>query len=151
MLLEKQCATARRGAGRAVVAMLYLDSSAIVKLVVREPETDALVEVVRADPAVVSSALAVTEVVRAVARSGVSPSRAEAVLDGIALIPIDEGILPAAGSLAPRDLRTLDAIHLASALSFGRDLEGLVTYDQRLAEAATGAGIDVRAPRAERS
>ena len=130
--------------------MLYLDSSAIVKLVVREPETADLVEVVRADPAVVSSALAVTEVIRAVTRSGGRAARAEAVLDGIALIPIDEGILRAAATLAPRDLRTLDAIHLASALSFGRDLAELVTYDQRLAEAATGAGIDVRSPGADR-
>jgi len=130
--------------------MLYLDSSAIVKLVVREPETADLVEVVRADPAVVSSALAVTEVIRAVTRSGGRAARAEAVLEGIALIPIDEGILRAAATLAPRDLRTLDAIHLASALSFGRDLAELVTYDQRLAEAATGAGIDVRSPGADR-
>jgi hypothetical protein len=99
----------------------------------------------------VTSALAVTEVIRAVARSGTRAVRAEAVLDGIALIPIDEGILRAAASLAPRDLRTLDAIHLASALSFGRDLAALVTYDQRLAEAATGAGIDVRSPDASGS
>lgn len=59
---------------------------------------------------------------------------------------IDEGILRAAASLAPHDLRTLDAIHVASALSFGRDLAGLVTYDRRLAKVAAGAGIDVRAP-----
>jgi hypothetical protein len=131
--------------------VLYLDSSAIVKLVVREPETGDLVEAVRADHTVVTSALAVTEVIRAVARSGTRAVRAEAVLDGIALIPIDEGILRAAASLAPRDLRTLDAIHLASALSFGRDLASLVTYDQRLAEAATGAGIDVRSPGASGS
>lgn len=131
--------------------MFYLDSSAIVKLVVREPETAELVAAVRADPAVVSSALAVTEVIRAVTRSGARATRAEAVLDGIALIPIDEGILRTAASLAPRGLRTLDAIHLASALIFGRDLAGLVTYDRRLAEAATGVGIDVQTPGADRS
>lgn len=129
--------------------MLYLDSSAIVKLVAREPETPALVEAVRADPAVVSSALAWTEVVRAVRRARGRVARAQQVLDGIALVPIDEGTLRAAGDLAPAGLRTLDAIHLATALSLGEDVTGLVTYDERLAEAAAAVGIDVIAPGAD--
>jgi len=129
--------------------VLYLDSSAIVKLVAREPETPALVEAVRADPAVVSSALAWTEVVRAVRRARGRVARAQQVLDGIALVPIDEGTLRAAGDLAPAGLRTLDAIHLATALSLGEDVTGLVTYDERLAEAAAAVGIDVIAPGAD--
>ena len=126
--------------------MLYLDSSAIVKLVAREPETEDLVSFVRADPAVVASALAVTEVIRAIVRAGGRAVRAEAVLDSIALMPIDEGILRTAAALKPPDLRTLDAIHLASALSIGRDLAAFVTYDQRLADAAVGADLTVTAP-----
>ena len=126
--------------------MLYLDSSAIVKLVAREPETPELVEAVRADPAVVSSALAWTEVIRAVRRARGRVARARDVLEGIALVPIDDGILRGAADLAPVALRTLDAIHVATALSLRGDLASLVTYDDRLAAAATAAGIRVVAP-----
>jgi predicted nucleic acid-binding protein len=126
--------------------MLYLDSSAIVKLVAREPETPALVEAVRADPAVVSCALAWTEVIRAVRRTGGRAGRAREVLEGIALVPIDDAILRGAGDLSPAGLRTLDAIHLATALSLTEDIETLITYDGRLAEAAATAGIAVTAP-----
>ena len=92
--------------------MRYLDSSAIVKLVVREPETARLVEALREDPVVVSSQVAWTEVVIATRRAGRSTARAERILDGIALVPIDEAILRDAATLGPKDLRTLDAIHL---------------------------------------
>jgi predicted nucleic acid-binding protein len=111
--------------------MLYLDSSAIVKLVAREPETPALVEAVRADPAVVSSALAFTEVIRAVRRTRGQVDRAREVLDGIALVPIDDAILRDAADLSPAGLRTLDALHLASAQR-GEDISSLITFDGRL-------------------
>ena len=126
--------------------MLYLDSSAIVKLVVREPGTVELVEEVRADPEIVSSALAWTEVVRAVLRSGGRPARAEAVLERMSLVPIDDGIIRSAGRLSPTVLRTLDAIHLATALSLKSDIAALVTYDTRLTAAAADTGLAVRAP-----
>ena len=126
--------------------MLYLDSSAIVKLIAREPETATLVDAIRSDPTVVSSALALTEFIRAVTRVRGRVARAEEVLEGIALVPIDDGILRGAAGLAPADLRTLDAIHLATALSLGDDLTSLVTYDGRLRDAAAVAGIDVIAP-----
>jgi uncharacterized protein len=126
--------------------VLYLDSSAIVKLVAREPGTLALVEQVRADPEIVSSALAWTEVVRAVRRSGGRAVRAEAVLERIALVPIDDGVIRSAARLSPTGLRTLDAIHLATALSLEGDITALVTYDVRLAEAATAGGLEVRSP-----
>ncbi len=126
--------------------MLYLDSSAIVKLVTREPGTPELVEAVRTEPEIVSSALAWTEVVRAVRRSGGRVARAEAVLERIALVPIDEGITRSASHLSPAGLRTLDAIHLATALSLADDVAALVTYDARLAEAAAKARLEVRAP-----
>ena len=126
--------------------MLYLDSSAIVKLVAREPGTPQLVEQIRADPEIVSSALAWTEVVRAVRRSGGRTVRAEAVLERIALVPIDDGVIRSASRLSPAGLRTLDAIHLATALSLEGDIAAVVSYDVRLAEAATVAGLEVRAP-----
>ena len=126
--------------------MHYLDSSAIVKLIAREPETAALVEAVRAAPDVVSSELAVTEVIRAVARVGGGTTRAASVLDGIALVPVDGAILRDAASLMPRSLRTLDSIHLATALSLGRDLDAVITYDQRLSAAAARAELTVSSP-----
>lgn len=126
--------------------MQYLDSSAIVKLIAHEPETAALFEVVRGDPDVVSSQFAVTEVIRAVARAGGGTTRATSVLDGIALVPVDGAILRDAASLKPRSLRTLDAIHLATALTLGRDLDAVITYDQRLGAAAVRAGLTVSSP-----
>jgi predicted nucleic acid-binding protein len=126
--------------------VLYLDSSAVVKLVSREPETADLVAAVRADPSLISSALAWTEVLRATQRARGETDRAERVIGGIALVPIDEGILRAAASLPPATLRTLDAIHLATALSLGDDVTHVVTYDDPLASAAARAGLDVIAP-----
>jgi predicted nucleic acid-binding protein len=129
--------------------MLYLDSSAIVKLVAPEPETAGLVETLRSDPDAISSALAQVEVTRAVMRAGATrecASRAAAVLERIALVPIDAGILGRAADLQPPDLRTLDAIHLATALLLQPDIAGLITYDGRLAGAAAAAGIAVITP-----
>jgi uncharacterized protein len=124
----------------------YLDASAIVKLVAREPETADLVESIRAEPEVVSSAVSWTEVIRAVRRARGRTTRAEEVLEGIPLVPLDEGILRVAGELTPTELRTLDAIQLATALSLGSDLDGLVTYDNRLGKAAAASGLQVFAP-----
>ncbi|HEX5949672.1 MAG TPA: type II toxin-antitoxin system VapC family toxin [Actinomycetota bacterium] len=129
--------------------MLYLDPSAIVKLVAREPETPDLVEVLRDDPEVISSALAWTEVKRAVRRVRGRIARAAEVLDGIAFVPIDGGILRAAADLEPAGLRTLDAIHVATVLSLGDDISGLVAYDRHLADAVAAAGIPVAAPGAD--
>lgn len=129
--------------------MLYVDSSAIVKLVAPEPETTALVEALRSDPDTISSALTRVEVMRAVRRAGASAGRADrasAVLDRVALVPIDAEILRRAAVLEPRDLRSLDAIHLATALLLRQDIAGVVTYDARLGDAAAAAGMAVLAP-----
>jgi predicted nucleic acid-binding protein len=131
--------------------LLYLDSSALVKLVVREAESDALRAFVAARAAAVTSAVAVTEVGRAVRR--LSPrrglaDRARLVLDGVALLAVDLEILDRAAALAPAELRTLDAIHVASALSLRPDLLAFVTYDDRQRAAARRAGLPVAAPRA---
>ena len=126
--------------------MLYLDSSAIVKLVVNAPETADLVLAVQADPEIVSSSLAWTEVMIAVRRAGRSTARAERVLDGIALIPIDDGILHEAAALSPKNLRTLDAIHVATALSLRPDVATMITYDVRQAQIASALGLEVAMP-----
>lgn len=129
--------------------MLYLDSSAIVKLIVPEPETSALVEAIRPDPETTSSVLARVEVLRAVRRTGASPAladRAEAILRRMALVRLDEWVVAAASTLSPRELRPLDAVHLATALSLGRALAGFITYDERLASAARAAGLTAQAP-----
>lgn len=125
--------------------MLYLDSSAIVKLVVHEPESADLVQAVQADPEIVASGLAWTEVMIAVRRAGRSTARAERVLEGIAFIPIDYGILHEAAALG-KDLRTLDAIHLATALSLRPDVVTIITYDLRQAQAASELGLEVAMP-----
>ena len=126
----------------------YLDTSAIVKLVVREPETDAfrawLAETPR-DP--VACDFARTELLRAVRR--VAPEllvHARTVLDAVTLTAVTTAVLEAAGRLDSSILRTLHAIHVAAALDLGDDLERMVTYDERLARAAEQNGIRVTAP-----
>ncbi len=129
--------------------LVYLDSSALVKLVVREDGTDELRAWLSTHPAVVSSALAVTEVRRAVGRLSARRSlsdRARLVLDGVALLAVDTAVLEAAAGLKPPVLRTLDAIHVASALSLGADLQAFVTYDARQAVAAKRAGLPIVTP-----
>ncbi|MGH2596908.1 MAG: type II toxin-antitoxin system VapC family toxin [Actinomycetota bacterium] len=126
--------------------MLYLDASAIVKLVRREPETSALMVEIEADPERVSSALAWTEVVRAARRARAGADRAQAVLEGIGLVPVDDGILRGAGELTPTTPRILDAIHLATALSLRDDLTAVLAYDDRLIAAARRHGLRVCSP-----
>lgn len=129
--------------------LLYLDSSAVVKLVTRQPESRALFGLLEPWPDRISSALARVEVLRALLRARASAAelrRADDVLSRIALVKIDSEVLATAAVLEPRDLRTLDAIHLATAVSVGADLGGLVSYDRRLANAAKALGIEVWAP-----
>ena len=131
------------------MSLIYLDSSALVKLVVREPESTALLTFLREHGERASSTLALTEVPRALRRAGfgrVEGRRARAVLGGVALVDADRHILLAAAAHEPPTLRTLDAIHLATALTLGRDLAALVTYDRQLTEAAGRAQVEVAAP-----
>jgi predicted nucleic acid-binding protein len=135
-------------ASRSRSSLLYLDSSALVKLVVVEPETPALLEFLAGWPHRVSSTLARVEVLRAVRRAGAGPAvrqRATRVLARVALIRIDDPVLTGAARVAPPELRTLDAIHLATARSLD-DLAGIVTYDARLGRAATRARLKVWSP-----
>jgi predicted nucleic acid-binding protein len=125
----------------------YLDSSAIVKLVVHEPESAALSRYLRGRRPVVASALARVEVLRVSASFGLPAQElARDVLSRIELIRINDRVLTLAGGLLPLELRSLDAIHLATASLFGDTLGKLVTYDARMAEAARGLGWSVVMP-----
>jgi len=128
---------------------LYVDTSALLKLVISEQETPALHEFLEGSVStIVSSDLARTEVIRAV-RRGASEQvvRARAVLDALTLLSLTTETFEAAGRLDPSILRSLDALHLAVALSLGDDLEAVITYDARLAEACRANGVAVLAPR----
>jgi predicted nucleic acid-binding protein len=130
------------------MSAIYLDSSAFVKLVVREPESLPLRAFLTArSPRRVSSALLRTEAVRAIRHLGPEPLRSmRAALRRIDLVTVDDGLLDAAGLLEPRVLRTLDAIHLATALRLGADLDLVVTYDERMIEGARLLGLAAAAP-----
>ena len=126
----------------------YIDTSALVKLVVAEAESEPLKNwVEREQRDLIACDLVRTELQRAVRR--VAPDRAtrsRAVLDSITLTAVTPAIFEEAGRLDPATLRSLDAIHLASALDLGDDLEGLITYDDRLAAASEANGVAVVAP-----
>ena len=127
----------------------YVDTSALVKLVVAESETAALRAWLE-EPGreLVSCDLVRTELMRAVRRA--VPDRvlqACAVLDSVTLVQATPAVFEDAGRLDPPGLRSLDALHLAAALDLGDDLEGLITYDDRLAAAAIANGVAVLTPR----
>jgi predicted nucleic acid-binding protein len=129
---------------------LYFDSSALVKLVRHEPESDALRRflAVHRDDGLVTSTLAQVEVVRSVLGGGAAAvARARDELAGFDQLPMEIALLEAAATLAPTMLvRSLDAIHLASAQLVGAELRAVVTYDQRMADAATALALPVAAP-----
>jgi len=125
----------------------YLDSSAIVKLVVKERESDALRQFLQRRHTLVSSALARTEVCRAVLPIGDRALKhANEVLTRIELIRVNDRVLRLAGGLEPHGLRTLDAIHLASASLLELSLANFVCYDERLSAAAADQGWTVADP-----
>jgi predicted nucleic acid-binding protein len=131
------------------VSVIYLDASALVKLIVSEPESAALIEFLRGRPDRVSSALSLVEVPRALRRArfgAAERQRARRLLTRIALLDVDRRILATAAAFEPPELRTLDAIHLATALAVGDDLDGFVTYDRRLAAAAGRVDLQILAP-----
>lgn len=126
---------------------IYLDSSAIVKLVVREPESAALRRYLRRRRPLISSALARTEVARALLLLGDDVvARGQDVLTRFDLARVNDRVLTAAGSMLPANIRSLDAIHLATAEQLGADLARIVTYDDRMSRAARALGFAVAAP-----
>jgi len=129
---------------------LYLDSSALVKLVRLEAESGALRRFLRRHGADgrVTSALARVEVVRAVSAGGpTAVAQARRQLARVDQVNLDRDLLNDAATLLPGSiLRSLDAIHLAAARSIGADLRAVVTYDRRMADAAAALSLEVEAP-----
>lgn len=125
----------------------YVDSSALVKLAVLEAESAALRAYLYRRRPLVSSALARTEVGRALAPLGPEAvRRGREVLAGVDLVKVSDRLLEVAATLPPTQLRSLDAIHLATADQLGAALGPVVTYDGRMASAARALGWTVAAP-----
>lgn len=124
----------------------YLDTSAFVKLIQAEAESDAL-QTWLFKRRYASSDLLRTESIRAARRAGTEVlARCRHALGALALVRIDAAVFESAAELDPAVLRTLDAIHLAAAHRLGDDLAGIVTYDRRMTEAATGLGLETTSP-----
>ena len=129
------------------MAATYLDSSALVKLAVREVGSDALRKHVRRRRPLMSSALARAEVLRALLPGG-EPALAAGrrVLSRVDLVRVNDPVLSQAGTMLPVELGSLDAIHLATARRIGADLAEIVSYDPRMAAAARSMGYKVTSP-----
>ncbi len=130
--------------------MIYLDSSALAKLALTEAETPGLVGWLtdRADLPLVSSIIHRTEVPRAVWRADPSAlPRSYRQVRGVEKIALTTDVLDLAATLPPPEMRSIDAIHLASALSVRRHLTAFVAYDTRLLTAAREAGLPTASPR----
>ena len=129
--------------------MIYLDSSALVKLVLTEPESAALARWLaeRADQPLVSSALHRAEVPRAVWRAepGALP-RSYRLIKRIARVALTADVLDNSATLPPQQLSPAQAIHLSSAMVLKRDLTAFVAYDEPLLAAARDAGLPVASP-----
>ena len=133
----------------------YLDSSALVKMVADEPESQALRAAARGWAWIASSELALTEVGRAIHRKRAGRRAHEhsgllagmqALFEAVDLVPLDRVALVAAGALPGAWLRALDAIHIVAALEIIDGIDAFVTYDERQAEAAQAHGLPVAAP-----
>lgn len=125
----------------------YIDTSALIKLVRSEPASFALRAELATGDTIVSSALLVVEGRRAAARYGpLALSRVRAALATITLLAIDDLTLELAADLEPAELRSLDALHLATAISLRDELGRFICYDARLSAAAAAVGLDVRQP-----
>jgi len=127
---------------------IYLDSSAIVKLAIAEPESVPLRRYLRRRRAtIVTSALARTEVARALLPLGsAAVQRGNDVLRRFEMIRVSDRLLTRAGAMQPTELRSLDAIHLATVQQLGASLTRVVTYDERMATAAAVMGYAAVGP-----
>ena len=127
--------------------MLYADTSALAKLVLAERESEALREYLHNRGVLISSALAVTELVRATRRLRPElEQQATRLLETVVLVDVVHEVLTVAAMLTPPEVRTLNAIHIATALALGDELDAMLTYDSRMIDAARGAGLHVEAP-----
>ena len=124
----------------------YADASALVKLVVLEPGSHAMLRWFTEAERVITSRVGVVEIHRAVARLPHDPVQLRRALAEVDVIEVDRWVAETAARIGPPALRALDAIHLASAVEMGPALDAFVTYDDRLAAAARDAGLPVVRP-----
>lgn len=125
--------------------LVYVDTSAFGALLISQAETEALVEWLdQADVSLVSSDLLEMELRRMAVREGRDQVKVSAILDGVSLAALDRATYRSAEFLPMPYLRTLDALHLEAAMRL--DVDAVLTYDYRLAEASRAAGLDVIAP-----
>ncbi len=124
----------------------YLDTSALLKLITVEDESPAMRAWYASHSPIWSSQLLHTEALRAGVRLGIEIAIVEEALDTVSMVLPSVTTFFAAGRLLPPELRSLDALHLATAIEIGDDLEGLVAYDDRLIGAARAASIEVITP-----
>jgi predicted nucleic acid-binding protein len=135
--------------------ILYVDTSALLKLLVREAESTAIERELVQWPSLATSVVTEVELPRAVARA--REDRPDAVIDGslilqgllasAAIVELNDHIVASARNVAPVHVGALDAIHIASALSLDQELAGVATYDARMNDALTRVGVTVFAPR----
>jgi predicted nucleic acid-binding protein len=124
----------------------YIDTSAFLKLVVLEEESEAMRAWFRSHSPVWSSQLLLTESMRSAGKLGIDRDVVFEALESVSLVLPSVETFYTAGEIGETSLRSLDAIHLATALEMGVDLTALVTYDERLAEASRAAGVQVDTP-----
>lgn len=129
-----------------MTGLAYVDASALVKLVVEEAESQELLRWYVEAERIVTSRIGVVETLRAAARRPHDPQHRDRVVEDLDIIELDASIGRSAGAMRPPILRTLDAIHLATALQLVPQLDAFVTYDDRLAEAARALGLPVVRP-----
>lgn len=126
------------------MSVLYLDASAVTKLIIAEPESPALQDTVRGRT-LISSRVAIVEVSKAVARAN-PDADPQPMFAKLAFVELDADLAQIAGGTGTAALRALDAIHVASALRLGHEVEAFLTYDDRQAAAAVAAGLKAIAP-----
>jgi predicted nucleic acid-binding protein len=124
----------------------YLDTSAFLKLIAEEDESEVLRLRFVSHRSIWSSQLLYTEAVRAAGQLGIAISTVEEALETVTTVLPSASTFFTASQLSPLELRSLDALHLATALELGDDLEGIVAYDYRLIHAARALSIDVVTP-----
>jgi predicted nucleic acid-binding protein len=124
----------------------YADASALVKLVVEEAESAQVFRWFTEAERVATSRIGIIETIRASSRREHDPAHRDRVLEEVEVIDLDIPLARSASAIGPAALRTLDAIHLATALALVPELDAFVTYDDRLAEAARAIGLPVVRP-----
>ena len=129
-----------------MTTVAYVDASALVKLVVDEPETPSMFRWYVESERLATSTIGIIETRRAANRRGHDPAQLESVFRSLVILQVDDIVAAGAARISPVKLRTLDAIHLATAMAMGTEIGAFVTYDDRLAEAARSVGLPVIKP-----